>query len=208
MLKLLDYGKPNPFGQIIGKPRHLAWPVNAYRVTLPRRAHDCDGLNAFERVILKLLAALGLMSDQELANETGIPLDLVRGILLRLQDKKLIDGSHALIEQEHDSTDGDHEKPPVFVTALVFRELVTGKYLPFVHRLDSANPLQTREGEEGLVRVIRADDEHKMRYSDFSGHSCLVKFTNRSIYEDIEKDIQPGVAGRSRQAGSGAGVID
>lgn len=161
MLKLLDYGKPTPFGQIIGRPRHLAWPVHAYRVTLPRRANDGDDLNAFERVVLKLLAALGLMSEQELADETGIPLDLVRSILLRLQDKQRIDGSHALIEQERDRTDGDDAKAPVFVTALVFRELVTGKYLPFVHWLDSANPLQTREGEEGLVRTIRADDEHK-----------------------------------------------
>jgi hypothetical protein len=106
MLKLLDYGKPHPFGQIIGRPRHLAWPVHAYRVTLPRRAHDGDDLNAFERVVLKLLAALGLMSDQEVAHETGIPLDLVRSILLRLQDKKLIDGSHALLEQERDHHDG------------------------------------------------------------------------------------------------------
>ena len=29
MLKLLDYGKPNPFSGIIGRPRNLAWPVHA-----------------------------------------------------------------------------------------------------------------------------------------------------------------------------------
>ena len=34
MLKLLDYGKPNPFSGIIGRPRNLAWPVHAYRVAL------------------------------------------------------------------------------------------------------------------------------------------------------------------------------
>ena len=59
MLKLLDYDKPNPFGGIIGKPRKLAWPVNAYRVTLPKVSGTDDGLNAFERVILKLLDAAG-----------------------------------------------------------------------------------------------------------------------------------------------------
>ena len=68
MLKLLDYGKPAPFGGIIGRPRHLAWPVNVYRVTLPRVLDDGDGLNAFERVILKLLETVGLMNADALAD--------------------------------------------------------------------------------------------------------------------------------------------
>ena len=87
MLKLLDYGKPAPFGGIIGRPRHLAWPVNVYRVTLPRVLDDGDGLNAFERVILKLLETVGLMNADALADETRIPVDLVKSVLLRLQDK-------------------------------------------------------------------------------------------------------------------------
>lgn len=142
MLTLLDYGTPAPFGQIIGRPRRLAWPVNAYRVTLPRPSRDDDALNPFEGVIFKLLDALGVMNDRELANETRIPIDLVRSILLRLQDKGLIDRSNAVIERERDTGDREREKAPVFVTALVFRELVTGKYLPFVHWLNDASPLQ------------------------------------------------------------------
>ena len=46
MLKLLDYGKPNPFSGIIGKPRKLAWPVHAYRLTLPNVSNDGNDLNA------------------------------------------------------------------------------------------------------------------------------------------------------------------
>ena len=72
MLKLLDYDKPNPFGGIIGKSRKLAWPVNAYRVTLPKVSGTDDGLNAFERVILKLLDAVGVMDADALAAETRI----------------------------------------------------------------------------------------------------------------------------------------
>ena len=45
-LKLLDYGQSNPFGATIGRPRNLAWPVAAYRVTLPMISDD-DGLNPF-----------------------------------------------------------------------------------------------------------------------------------------------------------------
>ena len=80
-MKLLDYGKLNPFGDTVGGVRHLAWPVNAYRVTLPKSSDDGDGLNPFERVVLKLLNAVGAMTDRALADETCIPLDLVKGIL-------------------------------------------------------------------------------------------------------------------------------
>ena len=67
-VKLLDYGRLNPFGDTIGKPNRLAWPVNTYRVTLPKASNDGDGLNAFERVVLKLLNAIGAMDAHALAD--------------------------------------------------------------------------------------------------------------------------------------------
>lgn len=161
MLKLLDYGKPNSFSGIIGKPRNLAWPVNAYRVTLPKASSDGDDLNAFERVILKLLDAVGVLDADKLALETCIPLDLVKGILLRLQDKGHISEYNAIIRQGHDGDFNDEDNAPVFVTALLFRELVTGKILPFLHWLDDSNPLQKKEVEENDFRTIRWDVAHK-----------------------------------------------
>ena len=161
MLRLLDYGKPNPFSGIIGKSRNLAWPVNAYRVTLPKSSNDRDGLNAFERVILKILDAVGALDADDLAAETCIPLDLINGILLRLQDKGFIDEYNAILMQEHDDGLGGQDNAPVFVTALLFRELATGKILPFLHWLNDANPLQKKEGEENDFRTIRWDAIHK-----------------------------------------------
>lgn len=161
MLKLLDYGKPNPFSGIIGRPRNLAWPVHVYRVTLPKVSNDGDGLNAFERVILKLLDVFGVLHADDLADETRIPLDLVKGVLLRLQDKGFIDEYNAIIRQERNEGLNEEGNPPVFVTALLFRELVSGKLLPFLHQLDDANPLQKKEGEEKDFRTIRWDSSHK-----------------------------------------------
>lgn len=158
MLKLLDYGNPNPFSSIIGRPRNLAWPVNTYRVTLPRVLDDGNGLNAFERVIMKLLEVVGVMDADALANETRIPLDLVKCVLLRLQDKGLIDEHNAVIKRER-----EEERAPVFVTALVFRELATGKILPFLHLLDES-PLK-KQSEEAQVKKrpyeIRWNNTHK-----------------------------------------------
>ena len=159
-LKLLDYGKLNPFGDTIGRPSRLAWPVNAYRVTLPKASDDGDGLNPFERVILKLLDAAGAMDADALADETRIPLDLVKSILLRLQDKALIDEHNAIIKQEHDNIESEEENAPAFVTALLFRELATGKLLPFLHFLDDRNPLRKRE-EEKFVQMVSANQAHK-----------------------------------------------
>lgn len=161
MLKLLDYGMPNPFSGIIGKPRKLAWPVHVYRVTLPKVSNDGDDLNAFERVILKLLDVFGTLEADELADETCIPLDLVKGVLLRLQDKGFIDEYNAIILQERDEGLNEEGDPRLFVTALLFRELVNGKILPFLHHLDEANPLQKKEGEEKDFRTIRWDALHK-----------------------------------------------
>lgn len=163
MLKLLDYGKLNPFSGIIGKPRKLAWPVNAYRVTLPRVSNDGDDLNAFERVTLRLLDAVGVLDAEELADETRIPIDLVKGILRRLQDKGFIDEYNVIIRQERGGDLNEKVNAPVFVTALFFRELVTGKLLPFLHRLDDANPLQKKEGEEKDFRTIRWDATYKRK---------------------------------------------
>ena len=159
-LKLLDYGRPNPFSEIIGKPRNLAWPVNAYRVTLPEASEDDGGLNAFERVILKLLDAIGTMGANALADETRIPLDLVNGILLRLHDKGFIDEHNAIVKRNRD-LEGQKEIAPMFVTAILFRELTTGKILPFLHFLDDTNPLRKKEGEENDFRSIGLDDAHK-----------------------------------------------
>ena len=159
-LKLLDYGRPNPFGEIIGRPNRLAWPVNAYRVTLPEASNDGDGLNPFECVILKLLDAVGAMDARALADETRIPLDLVKGILLRLRDKRLIDEHNAIIKRKRDNLEGQEEKVPVFVTALLFRELATGRILPFLHLLNDGNPLRKRE-EEKFVQMVSANQAHK-----------------------------------------------
>ena len=41
-----------------------------------------------------------------------------------------------------DNLEGQEEKGPVFVTALLFRELATGRVLPFLHLLNDGNPLR------------------------------------------------------------------
>lgn len=160
MLKLLDYGTPKPFGAAIGGQRDLVWPVNTYRVTLPKPVADGTGLNPFEQLILRLLAASGAMNAQALAEETRIPLDLIESILLRLLDKALIDPFNVIVE-EKDGGENDDEQVPVFATALVFRELVTGQMLPFMHWLDDNNPLQKKQEEDKRYWRIPLNDAHR-----------------------------------------------
>lgn len=166
MLKLLDYGRPYPFSGIIGEPRKLAWPVHAYRVTLPKVSNDGEDFNAFERVILKLLDVIGILHADELAEETRIPLDLVKGILLRLQDKGFIDEYNAIIRQQRDEGLNEEDHTPAFVSALLFRELATGKILPFLHLLDMS-PLEKQSEEaqrkKGPPYEIRWNDAHKQQ---------------------------------------------
>lgn len=153
-LRILDYGKPNPFGGTLGKPRNLAWPVAAYRVTLPRILENGGGLNPFERVILKLLDADGAMDAEKLEEETCIPISLVQCVLLRLRDKGFIDEYNAINSNNRGGWQKEEADPVNFATALLFRERATAKILPFVHVLDN-NPVKIREGEEKSFRRIR-----------------------------------------------------
>lgn len=145
MLKLLDYGKPDPFGATVGRHRNLSWPVDAYRVTLPKPNEDGLCLNPFEQVILSLLA-LGNMTSQALAEETCIPRDLVESILLRLRDRGLIDDFNVTLDAF--SNKGESQvAPPAFVTAMLFRELVSGQILPFMQLLEQ-QPLRKQEQKQ------------------------------------------------------------
>lgn len=160
-LKLLDYGKPHPFGEILGNPRNLAWPVNAYRVTLPKVAKDGDDLNLFERVILKIIDSGGEWESEALARETCIPVDLVRCVLLCLRDKAFIDEHNKIIKQRRNDWENKKKKPSEFVTALLFRELAMGKILPFFYQLDDTNPLKKKEGEERFFRRVHYNNAYK-----------------------------------------------
>lgn len=185
-LKLLDYGRPNPFGDTIGMPRRLTWPVNVYRVTLPKFSENGDGLNAFERVILKIIDAGGAMDTHALADETRIPLALIKGILLRLRDKGLIDEHNAIIKRMRD-------KVPVFVTVLLFRELATGRILPFLHLLNDTNPLRKKEGEDKFFRKIRWDDAHKNNQPSPRDVISALRAMNRRSVAFGRNDRMPSV---------------
>lgn len=158
-LTLLDYGRPNPFGETIGKPRRLAWPVNVYRVTLPMPSHDGERMNLFERVILKLIDAGALRDAEALAQETCLPSDLVQCGLLRLQDQGYLDESNQIIKQRRDRWASDAPDPQGYITACIFRELAMGKILPHLHVLKE-NPLRKKEEEEERFYMrIRWDGE-------------------------------------------------
>lgn len=154
-LKLLDYGRFNPFGQTLGRIRHLAWPVNVYRVTLPTPSMNNDSLNTFEQVILKFLDAGSLLLNaNSLALETCIPVDLIKGVLLRLQDKGFIDENGRIIPQEDIDNRNTHSENDRFVTALIFRELATGKILPYFQLLNDENPLLKKEADQDKFQKI------------------------------------------------------
>jgi hypothetical protein len=159
-LRLLDYGRPNPFGETIGKPRRLAWPVNVHRVTLPKLSKEGDKLNPFERVILKLIDAGGPRDAETLAQETCLPKDLVQCVLLRLQDKGYINKDNDLIKQMRDGRSSGGNDSQEFVTACVFRELATGKILPHLH-FKKYDPLKRKDEDERLYKRISYDEAYR-----------------------------------------------
>lgn len=143
-IRTLDYGDSNPFSGVIGRPRHLAWPVHAYRITIPAtRSTGRDLLNPFERVILNIIDAVGGLDENALTEETCIPVDLVRTVILRLRDKGLINEDNLIIDKNRRSWE-EEIREESYTSALAFRELVGGRLLPFAQILDDRNPLKTK----------------------------------------------------------------
>jgi hypothetical protein len=160
-LKLLDYGKPNPFAKTLGKPRNLAWPVNAYRVTLPGARAKSAHLNPFELLMLNLIDAGGPQDAHTLSQETCIPEDLVQCVLMRLCDRRYIDEHNCIRDEERDSWNDKTEKHQEYTTALLFRDSFSGKIFPYLHVLDSANPLRKQDADpEKRHKTIRANHKY------------------------------------------------
>lgn len=158
--RTLDYGKNTPFSGVFGRPRNLSWPVHAYRITIPATVNRGQSqLNPFERVVLSMIDAVGGLDEKVLADETCIPFDLVRSVVLRLRDRGLIDSDNRVIDRHRRKWEGV-QGDDVYTSALVFRELVGGEVLPFVHILDSSSPLKTKDADE-RARTLRA--EHSTR---------------------------------------------
>lgn len=158
MTRLLGFGDCNPFAGIFGRPRTLAWPVDAYRVTIPAPSSGDDGLNPFERVVLGVLHAEPGMCIEAVSETTCIPTDLARSVLFRLRDKGLIDGDNRPPRQ--DSMSGPvREAETQYVTAMVFQEVVGGRLLPYIHLLNERSTLKQKERDDHEVREIRTTRE-------------------------------------------------
>ena len=143
----------------IGKDRIIGWPVDAYRVTLPPKATvSGHRLNPFETVVFELLSVLGSIDNSTIANESCIPIDLVRSVVLKLRDQGLIDENNSVLKTQSEA----FFKSPVekYSTAIVFRELVGGKILPFVKPLNNTSALESRDLR--LDRVIGPSREFRV----------------------------------------------
>lgn len=153
---LLEYGLGNgrlPFGEVVGHPYNLAWPVNVYRVTLPRTSADDDGLNAFERLVVEMVKT-GLRTVEAISEETCLASDMVRAVLARLRDKGLIDDQGNAVE---DRDAGKQQAEVGWVSACVFQERVGGRILPFLHDLDHGNELTRNLDAEALKLKVLQD---------------------------------------------------
>lgn len=149
-VKLLDYGRVNPFGQIVGRPKNLAWPVRAYRVTMPQMKNDSSCLNPFEILILKFLTVDPHISDLQLKEATCLPEDLLHGIICRLQDRGFLDQYRAVVEEKKKEWQNALEvTSDNYITAIVFQDVYSNKLLPFLHYIND-RPLKKITDEDVL----------------------------------------------------------
>lgn len=155
MIKLFDFNERSEPHSIIGYPREMAWPCKLFRVTLPKsKRNSRKSVNAFELCVLRLLA-YGRYEPKDLANETCLPEDLIKVILLRLYDTGKIDKHYQLypdVLKDIEKNEEEREsEPSEYETWAIFQESVSGTVLPM---LKEAN-LQSAETNEKGNLIIR-----------------------------------------------------
>lgn len=153
-MRVIDFGKPDPFEGLIGRPRDVAWPVHAFRVSMPYRRRGSHDLDPFEQVILRMIEIEGLNTEQGLAEAVCLPPALVRNVLTKLRGREIIDGSNRIVER---SEQPRRVRNPAseFVSAVLFKELVGGHLLPHLHVVSHDAPLRFRNiPEERSIRKM------------------------------------------------------
>ena len=138
-LRYLDFGDALPKTGIIGEARHLGWPVNAYRISLPRTISQDDGLNPFERAVLGIMRADRIRDVTRVADELCLDADFAEGVIVGLQDKGLLDESRRITAEGLGQLDRASEGLELR-QAWVFKELVDGNMLPFFYLPRNDNP--------------------------------------------------------------------
>jgi hypothetical protein len=147
-MRVLDLGTQVLVDGLIGKPRNLAWPVHAFRLTLPTQRAGGNSLDPFERVILQLIEIGGFQGEQTLADEACLPSPLVRSVLTKLRTREILDKTNQ-IAKHLDITPTTKDQPIDCATAIVFRELIGGKLIPYIYVVSEESPLVFRNFDEG-----------------------------------------------------------
>lgn len=153
-MRVLDFGQADPFEGLIGRPRDVAWPVHAFRVSMPYRRRGAQDLDPFEQVVLQMIEIEGLYTERALAEVVSLPTALVRNVLTKLRGREIIDSSNRIIELSREAWKVRNQTSE-FVSAVLFKELVGGHLLPHLHVVSHDAPLRFRNiSEERFIRKM------------------------------------------------------
>lgn len=149
--RILEFGSVTDQSETL--PRTLVkmyWPADAFRVTFPIPADATAEMNVFERLILRLLEQGVTRTEEALSKEACLDEDFVRIVVRQLMDKGFLDASFrpdTNVLQKLNVT-SEHKELETFATAVVFRERLRGKLLPYIHIVTDETPLRNAASQE------------------------------------------------------------
>ena len=149
--RILDFGSsPELSGTFSRMLAKVYWPADAFRVTFPLPVDATAEINIFERLILRLLELGITRTEEALSKEACLDKDLVRTVVRQLQDKGFVDEylrPDAKVLQKLNVA-SEHSGVATFATAVVFRERLRGKLLPYIHIVTDETPLRNAASQE------------------------------------------------------------
>ncbi|WP_300276167.1 hypothetical protein [Peptacetobacter sp.] len=137
LFKERDYSEIFENISIIGKKVDFFLECNTYDLELPTEEKFDIGLDIFEEAILKLLS-LNFSDKKHIAETLCLTKDLINFIIIRLQEKKLVEGNGMDLTENGKEilciNEKNKDKKEVkFIKAKIFMLKQTKKILPYIH---------------------------------------------------------------------------
>lgn len=119
---------------VMGKAQSVFVECQSFDLILQVRGAAVQELDLFEDAVLRMIR-IQVSSTEELAGSLALPSDLVKLIVMRLQEKRFLADPHTLSPQGAALLDQDSEQQAAAspVMAKLFRIPQTGRILPYIH---------------------------------------------------------------------------
>ena len=173
---------------IMGRPKNIFVECQSYDLIIQVEPTANSSLDIFENAVLRLMSIQVCSADQ-LAERLCLPADLVKLVILRLQEKGYLANSHSLSEQGAEilGKAGKKTGEPVPLFAKLFFIPQMEQFLPYIH-IGELHPVDVIDDTKGITLEFGSRGEPKTVKGNYL--RCAGDTPERLNQNECKKAIQ------------------